>query len=119
MRGLYLKGICAVGDIGHCLHALLPHGIHGGFEGVHLVFNGRRIPHLIDLVYETGHARSFAELTLKVRKFHMAVGIYKAGADNAFLNYLRWAANASFKHSSVLPYLNESVGNGLTRQGVN
>ena len=106
------KGIGAVGDIGHGHNPLIPEVVHGVRKLLHLLLQRLRVPQLIDLVDETGHARPLAEQPLHVGKLHMAVGVHKARAQDAVQEYRfgrRVRRNAGAQHGSVIVQLYKTV----------
>ena len=118
MGGLDGEGVVAVGDIGHCLHSLRPHAVHGFLQGCHLVFQGRGVPEGIDLIDETGHAGALAEQPFHVGKLHMAVRIHKAGAQDAVIHRFLGRANAGAHDGAVLLHFHKGVAEGLPAQGI-
>ena len=117
VRCLDLKGICAIGDIGHSLDSLGPHPVHSFLQGRNLVLHGGSVPELIDLVYKARHARSLAEKALHVGEFNVAVGVYKAGADNTILH--RALSMTHGQYGTVLGHIYVAVLYGLTCKGIN
>ena len=116
MALLYRKRVIAIGNIGHGHYALIPHIVHGFRELPDLVFQGLRVPELVDLVYETCHARPLPEQPLHVRKLHMAVGVHKARAqDSVQENFFgRWIRAHTRTHNrSVLLHLHKAIHYGL------
>ena len=85
---LALKRVAAIADVTHCRNAAFPHLVHP--EGdVRLLFLHRRsVAHFIDLVNEPRHSGTFAELSLQVGQFQMAMRIHKA-RNNRTLMELR------------------------------
>ena len=61
MAGLDGEGIVAVGDVGHRHDALFPEAVHGDGEVPDLLLQGLGVAEFVDLVDESGHARTLAE----------------------------------------------------------
>ena len=112
------KGIVAIGDIGHRLHALRPHAVHGCLQGRHFVFRGRGVPKGIDLVNETGHAGALAEKSFHVGELYMAVGVHEARAQDAFIHALLRQAHARADNGAVLLHFHKGVAERLPAQGI-
>ena len=118
VAGLDGEGVVAVGDVGHSHDALLPHAVHLPREVIDLLLQGLVVPHLIDLVDESGHAGALAELALQIGEFNVAVRIDKTRSDRAvverrFGGGIR--AHACPDDGSVILHLHEPVPDGFRR----
>ena len=116
--GLHGEGIGTVGNIGHGLHALVPHAIHRLLERVQLVFHGGRVSEGVDLVDEARHAGPLAEHALHIGELHMAVGVHETGAQDARFHLFVLRAQARTDDGAVLLHFHEGVAERLTRQGI-